>query len=68
MASIATPQPTLEIKKGFLNLSGRINRKGTEISQKMVNPTISDVVVGTLDGRVFLICRNDGHMAVRQTL
>ena len=68
MANIARPQPTLDTKNGFLNRSGGINRKGTETTQKTVNPTISEVVVGTLAGRVFGIRLNDGHNAVRHTL
>lgn len=68
MESMAIPQPTLDMKKGFLNLSGRMNKKGTETSQKMVKPTISCVFVGILDGKVFFILANDGHKAVRHTL
>lgn len=56
------------MKKGFLNRSGRMNKKGTETTQKTMNPTISDVSVGTLLGKVFGRRRNDGHSAVRQTL
>jgi hypothetical protein len=41
IASITMPQPTLEMKKGFLNLSGLMKRNGTETTQKMMNPTIS---------------------------
>lgn len=50
--SIAIPHPRLEKKKGFLNRSGRMNRKGKEIIQKMMNPTICCVVVGTLAANV----------------
>ena len=38
--------------KGRLKYSGRMNKKGIEITQKTMNPTISYVVVGTLEANV----------------
>lgn len=54
--------------KGRLKYSGRIKRKGIEMTQKTMKPTISYVVVGTFEARVFGILANDGQMAVIQTL
>tara|TARA_R110002033_G_scaffold105551_1_gene152756 strand:- start:305 stop:490 length:186 start_codon:yes stop_codon:yes gene_type:complete len=54
--------------KGRLKYSGRMNKKGIEITQKTMNPTISYVVVGTLEANVFGIFAKDGQIAVIQTL
>lgn len=45
-----------------------MNRKGKDTIQKMVNPTICWVVVGTLAANVFGMLRKEGQIAAMQTL
>jgi hypothetical protein len=52
MDSMPIPHPRLEKKEGFLKRSGRMNKKGREITQKTLNPIICCVVVGTLAANV----------------
>lgn len=68
MHIIASPQYTEMNWNGRLKYSGLMNKKGIEMIQKTMKPTISYVVVGTFDARVFGILANDGQMAVMQTL
>lgn len=65
---MAMPQPRLEMKKGFLKRSGRMNRNGKDTIQKTMKPIICCVVVGTLSARVLGTFWKEGHMAVMQTL
>lgn len=51
-----------------MKYSGRMNKNGIEMTQKTINPTISYVVVGTFEAKVFGIFAKDGQMAVMQTL
>lgn len=66
--NMAIPQPRLEKKKGFLNRSGRMNKKGKDTTQKTMKPTICCVVVGTLAASVLGTFWKEGQRAVMQTL
>lgn len=68
MEIMAIPHPRDEKKKGFLNRSGRIKRKGKDTTQNTMKPTICCVVAGTFAASVFGTFVNEGQIAVMQTV